>query len=272
MSLTSQLTTLATRIATEFKTVRSEISAARVVTGSVTQYAGSSAPSGYLLCQGQSLSTTTYASLFAVIGYTYGGSGTSFNLPDLQNRVSVGKRGDNTGTFGSLNAKGGSETHSLTTAEMPSHTHVQDSHNHTQNAHNHTQDWHTHAQDAHAHSVWDPGHNHSQNAHGHNFSFGGTQYDGWQYSTAFGGSISFAAGNAAGGTKTYIAGNTATNNANTTGIGIYNTTATNQWTQATNQASTATNNATTATNQNTGGGGAHNNLQPYIVLNYIIKY
>jgi microcystin-dependent protein len=34
---------------------------------------------------------------------------------------------------------------------------------------------------------------------------------------------------------------------------------------------TATNNAATATNQNTGGGGAHNNLQPYIVLNYIIK-
>lgn len=40
---------------------------------------------------------------------------------------------------------------------------------------------------------------------------------------------------------------------------------------ATNIANTATNNATTATNQNTGGGGAHNNLQPYIVLNYIIK-
>jgi microcystin-dependent protein len=42
-------------------------------------------------------------------------------------------------------------------------------------------------------------------------------------------------------------------------------------TTATNQATTATNQATTATNQNTGGGLAHNNLQPYIVLNYMIK-
>jgi microcystin-dependent protein len=63
------------------------------------------------------------------------------------------------------------------------------------------------------------------------------------------------------------------------------TTATNQATTATNQATTATNIATTATNiattatnqvatavnQNTGGGSAHNNLQPYLVLNYIIK-
>lgn len=146
----------------------------------------------------------------------------------------------------------------MTTAEMPSHTH-------TQNAHNHTQDWHTHGQEPHYHGVWDPGHNHSQNAHGHNFYFGNNQYGSWSYSTAFGGNISFAAGNAAGGTQTGIASNTATNNANYTGIGIHNTTATNQWSQATNQ-------ATTATNQNTGGGGAHNNLQPYIVLNYIIKH
>jgi microcystin-dependent protein len=49
------------------------------------------------------------------------------------------------------------------------------------------------------------------------------------------------------------------------------TTATNQATTATNQNATATNQNATATNQNTGGGGAHNNLQPYLVLNYIIK-
>ena len=41
-------------------------------------------PSGYLECNGTSLSTTTYSSLFSVIGYTYGGSGSSFNLPDLR--------------------------------------------------------------------------------------------------------------------------------------------------------------------------------------------
>ncbi|MDD3084233.1 MAG: hypothetical protein PHP82_04380 [Candidatus ainarchaeum sp.] len=51
----------------------------------------------------------------------------------------------------------------------------------------------------------------------------------------------------------------------------HNHTVTINNTTATNQNTTATNQNTTATNQNTGGGGSHNNLQPYIVLNYIIK-
>lgn len=48
------------------------------------------APSHYLLCNGQSISTTTYASLFSVIGYSYGGSGGSFNVPNLQSRFPIG--------------------------------------------------------------------------------------------------------------------------------------------------------------------------------------
>jgi hypothetical protein len=52
--------------------------------GSMQMFAGTAAPFGYLLCQGQSLSTTSYAALFAVIGYTYGGSGDKFNLPDFR--------------------------------------------------------------------------------------------------------------------------------------------------------------------------------------------
>lgn len=52
--------------------------------GIISTYAGESAPLGYLLCHGQTVSTTTYAALFAAIGYTYGGSGTSFKLPDLR--------------------------------------------------------------------------------------------------------------------------------------------------------------------------------------------
>ena len=52
--------------------------------GSMQMFAGTAAPFGYLLCQGQSLNTTTYAALFAVIGYTYGGSGDKFNLPDFR--------------------------------------------------------------------------------------------------------------------------------------------------------------------------------------------
>jgi microcystin-dependent protein len=44
------------------------------------------APSGWELCEGQSLDTAVYPDLFAVIGYTYGGSGSTFNLPDLRGR------------------------------------------------------------------------------------------------------------------------------------------------------------------------------------------
>lgn len=52
--------------------------------GTVIYYAASSAPTGYLKANGASLSTTTYATLFAAIGYTFGGSGSSFTLPDLR--------------------------------------------------------------------------------------------------------------------------------------------------------------------------------------------
>lgn len=101
-------------------------------TGSVTAYAGASAPTGWLLCFGQSLSTTTYAALFAVIGYTYGGGGGSFNLPDLRGRAVAGKDdmgGASAGRLTSpingaiLGAAGGAQSHTLSTAEMPLHGH-----------------------------------------------------------------------------------------------------------------------------------------------------
>jgi microcystin-dependent protein len=172
--------------------------------------------------------------LFAVIGYTYGGSGSSFTIPNLQNRVPVGKGAD--AEFDTLGETGGAKTHTLTTAEMPSHTHTQDAHNHTQNSHNHSQNSHNHSQNAHSHPV---------GGSGSVFIVDGNGANGGANITVGGG----------GYAASVPQGATATNNATT----------------ATNIATTATNNATTATNQNTGGGGAHNNLQPYIVVNYIIK-
>ena len=75
-------------------------------TGSVIFYAASTAPPGYLECNGASLSTTNYAALFAKIGYTFGGSGGSFSLPDLRGEFIRGwdnGRGVDTGrTFGSF--------------------------------------------------------------------------------------------------------------------------------------------------------------------------
>lgn len=110
---------------------------AQVRIGTVQDFAGTSAPTLWLMAYGQEVSRTTYAALYAVIGTTYGvGDGsTTFNLPDLRGRVVAGKDDMGgasanrlTAQTGGLNgdtlgASGGTETHTLTSAEMPSHTH-----------------------------------------------------------------------------------------------------------------------------------------------------
>ena len=103
-----------------------------VNTGIVVPWGSASIPSGFLECNGQSVSTTTYAALFAVVGYTYGGSGASFNVPDLQDRTIVNKSnsktlaqtgGANTVTpTGNISGSTGSTT--LTTAQLASHSHT----------------------------------------------------------------------------------------------------------------------------------------------------
>ena len=66
-------------------------------TGAISMYAGSTAPSGWLLCEGQEVSRTTYSGLFNVIGTTYGSaSGTTFTLPKLKGRSPLGS--DSAGT------------------------------------------------------------------------------------------------------------------------------------------------------------------------------
>lgn len=94
-----------------------------VPVGTMIDYAGTSAPTDYLQCDGSAISRTTYATLFAAIGTTWGvGDGsTTFNIPDFRRRTAVGSGGTGTGTLGnSVGNTGGSETHTLTRAEMPS--------------------------------------------------------------------------------------------------------------------------------------------------------
>jgi len=90
--------------------------------------------SAFAFPTGQAISRTTYATLFAVMGTTYGtGDGsTTFNLPDKTGRVSAMKEASATrltssyfgGNSANMGATGGSESHTLTSAEMPSHTHT----------------------------------------------------------------------------------------------------------------------------------------------------
>jgi microcystin-dependent protein len=166
-----------------------------VPTGAVFPFAGTTAPSGYLLCDGTAVSRTTYSALFAVTSTTYGvGDGsTTFNTPDLRTRVPVGK--NSTGTFNILGKIGGEETVTLTSSQIPAHSHSFKGGSHT---------WYW-GQGATTNSVYIP-------------------------------------------SNPGVTAGTPPGNEAQTSQGIWN-----------------------STSDNTGGGSSHNNLQPYITLNYIIK-
>jgi microcystin-dependent protein len=169
------------------------------IPGEIRIWSGSSnsgsLPEGWLICNGDAISRTTYSTLYSVIGTTYGsGDGsTTFNIPNLKGRVPVGYDSSQS-EFDSRGDVGGEKTHTLSSDEMPSHTHVQD-------------------------------------AHSHNFS----------------GATSGALTDGPNGTYYGLA--------NGSYYGFRGTQPP----------------ATTATNQSTGGGSAHNNLQPYLTIHYIIK-
>lgn len=129
-------------------------------------YAGATAPTNFLLCNPMtSVSRTTYAELFAVIGTTFGaGDGsTTFGLPNVQARIFVGyKSGD--ATFGTLGTLQGSNTVNL-------------AHSHTQNAHTHTVSGTTNASDN--QTIYASSRVMTYGAHTHTFSgTTGTQSDG----------------------------------------------------------------------------------------------
>ena len=94
--------------------------------GSIQMFAGSTAPSGWLVCDGSVVSRSAYSDLFKVIGTTYGAgnSNSTFTLPDMRGRLPMGA-----GTGASLTARTlgtalGAETATLATTNLPSHTHT----------------------------------------------------------------------------------------------------------------------------------------------------
>ena len=105
-----------------------------VNTGIVVPWGSASIPSGFLLCDGQSVSTTTYAALFAVIAYTYGGSGGNFNVPDLRDKTICGVSSSNSKALAQTvgantvtptgNIAGSTGSTTLTSSQIPSHSHT----------------------------------------------------------------------------------------------------------------------------------------------------
>lgn len=216
---------------------------AGVPVGSGALWFTATPPTNWLICNGASLSTAApYDKLFAAIGYTYGGSGANFNLPNLTNAFPRGA--------GTLGATGGAATVTLDATMIPSHTHPA-----SQAAHTHPgsyQDAHTHVvtTGSHAHGIVTGGH-----AHGTNLmrfvGSGGTLGVGVSPNNVTTGNTD-TAGNLGGNTDT--AGNLG-GSADSRQPAVHIDT----------QQPAITVGAA-------GGGAAHNNLPPFLGVNFIIKF
>ncbi|WP_010139364.1 phage tail protein [Oceanicola sp. S124] len=92
--------------------------------GEIRMFAGNFAPQGWAFCDGQLLAVSQYDALFSLLGTIYGGDGrTTFGLPDMRGRIPL-HLGQGPGlTERREGSKGGSETLTLTVAQMPSHHH-----------------------------------------------------------------------------------------------------------------------------------------------------
>ena len=204
--------------------------------GLIMDYAGSSAPTGWLLCDGTSYSTTTYSTLFTAIAYTWGGSGGSFNVPDLRNKMTIGA-----GASYSLGTSGGSATTTIATANLPAHNHAINDTGHT-----------------HTVGITDPGHGHTVGISDPGHTHGGPGGNNYMVRNTSGAFFT--------GTTTANMSQASTTASATTGVS--STGATSSTTGIT---ASGNSNTTGITTQNTGSGTAITTISPYAAVNKIIK-
>lgn len=259
--------------------------------GAIMQYAGKTQPDGWLFCLGQAISRTEYQSLFNVIGTTYGsGDGsTTFNVPNLQELFPLGVSDTN-----ELGSKGGAKEVALSVEEMPSHTHKQDPHTHSvvattasAGAHGHTASSNSTGSHSHTITVGSGGaHTHSASGtatsagtHGHSINIGSSYGSSDGYVGGGGGANKWKSGliGDTQGAHTHSVSATAASagshahSASSASAGGHSHTITVNSGGAHIHEVNVSLNSNTAVNQYTGGGKAHNNMPPYIALNFIIK-
>ena len=226
--------------------------AAAIPVGTIWQYAGAAAPTGWALCNGAEVSSLDpdYVDLFAVIGTTFGaGAGDNFRLPDMRGRFPVGVQAGQS-IWDALGETGGSRD-----AAIVNHVHTTPNHNHTMGAHVHGID-HDHASQgtsldgAHAHGATGPG--------------GGD----WRFfmRRATGGALALTVG---AGTETW------SDQPTTAGVVDHDHTVNLPNFVGNSQAmesASPTGNAAPTTNNPTGGVAVTDrNLPPYLAINFMIK-
>jgi microcystin-dependent protein len=121
--------------------------------GGILPYAGSAAPTNWLLCDGSAVSRTVYAGLFTICGTTYGsGDGShTFNVPDLRNRIPMGA--------GATYTRGSTSTGSVTlsSGNLPGHTHGFSDTTDSQGSHGHSLSGSVGSTGSHSHGVGNQG-------------------------------------------------------------------------------------------------------------------
>ena len=237
--------------------------------GVMFEWPTTTAPSGYLLCDGRSLLRADYPALFAVLGTTYGAAdGAHFNLPDHRGRVSVtldNLGGTDAGRLAAANTiggTGGAETVTLTAQQIPAHSHSDG----TLVVASHSHDDGTLAVASHSHgdgTLSVASHTHGPGDYGiYNWWAGNIITDAYQ---AYG---------AAAGLHAADRWNLATGNINTGNSGAAAPDVTGSTGSASPDVSGATGSAAPDVSGSTGdagGGLEHTNMPPYILLAKIIK-
>jgi len=93
--------------------------------GEIRMFAGNFAPDGWLFCEGQQLAISENEALFQLIGTTYGGDGEeTFNIPNLASRVPIHMGTGPDGTTYNIGEMAGTEEETLSTQQIPIHTHA----------------------------------------------------------------------------------------------------------------------------------------------------